>query len=82
MNNNKQTLESWRDRIESALDYRPDDKTYRVAREIFTDRELFDLEMELIFENTWIFCLPRKPGCHPQRLFHHEGWPSTDDHHP
>jgi len=62
MYNNKETLESWRDKVASALDFRPEDKTYKVARDIFTDRELFDLEMELIFEKTWIF------ACHESQI--------------
>ncbi|MDY0206702.1 MAG: anthranilate 1,2-dioxygenase large subunit [Pseudomonas sp.] len=62
MNSNKQTLENWRDTIESALDFRPDDKAYRVARKIYTNHELFDIEMELIFEKTWIF------ACHESQI--------------
>ena len=29
--------------------------TYRVAREIFTDPEIFELEMKHIFEGNWIY---------------------------
>ena len=29
--------------------------TYRVARDIFTDREIFELEMKHIFEGNWIY---------------------------
>ena len=46
---------SARDRIARALDYRPDEGVYRLARNIFTDPEIFELEMEHIFERTWVF---------------------------
>jgi benzoate/toluate 1,2-dioxygenase alpha subunit len=29
--------------------------TYRVARDIFTDPEIFELEMKHIFEGNWIY---------------------------
>ncbi|MGD7002025.1 benzoate 1,2-dioxygenase large subunit [Corynebacterium halotolerans] len=41
--------------IDRALDERPDEGIVRVNREIFTDREIFDLEMKYIFEGNWIF---------------------------
>ncbi|MGP6172531.1 benzoate 1,2-dioxygenase large subunit [Corynebacterium sp. A21] len=44
-----------RDIIERALDNRPDDGIVRVNREVFTDQELFDLEMKYIFEGNWLF---------------------------
>ena len=28
----------------------------RVHRSVYTDQEIFDLEIERIFENTWIYC--------------------------
>src|SRR5699024_10529801 len=40
---------------ENALDYRPEDGGVRVNRKVFTDQELFDLEMRYIFEGNWIF---------------------------
>jgi len=69
VNNNKQTLESWREKVETALDFRPNDKTYKVAREIFTDRELFDLEMEFIFESTWIYACHESQIANPNDFF-------------
>lgn len=48
--------------IEKALEERPQDGAYRIARDIFTDRELFDLEMEHIFERTWIY------ACHESQI--------------
>ncbi len=41
--------------LENALDYRPEDGVVRVNRKVFTDEELFDLEMRYIFEGNWIF---------------------------
>ncbi|EON93182.1 large subunit of terminal oxygenase component of anthranilate 1,2-dioxygenase [Marinobacter lipolyticus SM19] len=61
-NNNKQELLNWRDKIESWVDFRPEENVFKVARDMFTDRELFDLEMELIFEKTWIF------ACHESQI--------------
>ncbi|QSR33476.1 hypothetical protein CFI10_00415 [Marinobacterium iners] len=60
--NNKDSLNNWREKVEGWVDVRPDDKVYRIAREAYTDRDVFDLEMELIFENTWIF------ACHESQI--------------
>ncbi|ANG61869.1 anthranilate 1,2-dioxygenase large subunit [Marinobacterium aestuarii] len=61
-NNNTQKLNAWREQIEGALDFRPNERVFKIAREMFTDQELFDLEMELIFENTWIY------ACHESQI--------------
>ncbi|MCG2581363.1 MAG: anthranilate 1,2-dioxygenase large subunit [Marinobacter sp.] len=61
-NNNKQELLNWREKIESWVDFRPEENVFKVARDMFTDRELFNLEMELIFEKTWIF------ACHESQI--------------
>ncbi|MDR2678591.1 MAG: anthranilate 1,2-dioxygenase large subunit [Zoogloeaceae bacterium] len=58
----RKTLADWKAFVTDALDFRPEDKVYRVAREIFTDKALFDLEMELIFERQWIY------ACHESEL--------------
>lgn len=57
-----QTLRNWQEKIERGLDFRPEEGVYRLARTLFTDRELFDLEMELIFEKQWIF------ACHESQI--------------
>lgn len=44
-----------REILSRALDNRPDEGVVRVNREIFTDEELFELEMKYIFEGNWIF---------------------------
>lgn len=58
----QRSLTQWQEFIENSLDFRPDEGVFRVARDIFTDRELFDLEMELIFEKQWIF------ACHESQI--------------
>lgn len=52
----------WRDFIADALDFRPKDKVFRVARQMFTEPDLFELEMELIFEKSWIY------ACHESEV--------------
>ncbi|WIM67189.1 benzoate 1,2-dioxygenase large subunit [Corynebacterium breve] len=44
-----------REILSRALDNRPEEGVVRLHREIFTDEELFDLEMKYIFEGNWIF---------------------------
>ncbi|GAB3700327.1 benzoate 1,2-dioxygenase large subunit [Corynebacterium nasicanis] len=44
-----------REILSRALENRPDEGIVRVNREIFTDQEIFDLEMKYIFEGNWIF---------------------------
>ncbi|MFL5253540.1 MAG: benzoate 1,2-dioxygenase large subunit [Rhodopila sp.] len=48
-------LDTARMTIETALEDNPETGTYRVARDIFTDPELFELEMKYIFEGNWIY---------------------------
>ena len=55
-------VEQWQDFIGSCLDFRPADGVFRIARDMFTEPELFDLEMELIFEKNWIY------ACHESEL--------------
>lgn len=52
----------WQAFVEGCLDFRPEDQVFRVAREMFTEADLFDLEMELIFEKTWIY------ACHESEI--------------
>ena len=44
-----------REILSRALENRPEEGVVRVNREIFTDEEIFDLEMKHIFEGNWIF---------------------------
>jgi anthranilate 1,2-dioxygenase (deaminating, decarboxylating) large subunit len=52
----------WREFIADALDFRPKDNVFRIARQVFTEPDLFDLEMELIFEKSWIY------ACHESEI--------------
>ncbi|MFE1636281.1 Rieske 2Fe-2S domain-containing protein, partial [Acinetobacter baumannii] len=38
------------------------DGVFRIARDMFTEPELFDLEMEFIFEKVWIY------ACHESEI--------------
>jgi Phenylpropionate dioxygenase and related ring-hydroxylating dioxygenases, large terminal subunit len=47
-----------RQKLERCVDDRPDDGIFRIHRDIYTDPEIFELEMKLIFERSWSFlCL-------------------------
>ena len=41
--------------IRHYVDDRLEDGVFRVSSELFTDPELFELEMKHIFERTWMF---------------------------
>lgn len=56
------TVSQWQHFVEGCLDFRPVEGVYRIAREMFTEPELFDLEMELIFEKNWIY------ACHESEI--------------
>ena len=56
------SVEQWKSFIDSCLDFRPADEVFRIARDMFTEPQLFDLEMELIFEKNWIY------ACHESEL--------------
>ena len=56
------TARNWKDFVNSNVDFREEDGVFRIGREIFTEPELFDLEMELIFEKTWIY------ACHGSEI--------------
>ncbi|KTT42892.1 anthranilate 1,2-dioxygenase [Pseudomonas oryzihabitans] len=56
------SVAQWKVFVENCIDFRPDEGVYRIAREMFTDPELFDLEMELIFEKNWIY------ACHESEI--------------
>ncbi|MGO4686641.1 Rieske 2Fe-2S domain-containing protein [Brevundimonas sp. 2YAF1] len=48
----KQTL---RERLETAVVENPEQGLFRCRRDVFTDAELFELEMKHIFEGNWVF---------------------------
>lgn len=62
MNTTRRSTAEWRDFVAGCLDFRPADGVYRVARQMFTEPELFELEMELIFEKNWIY------ACHESEI--------------
>ncbi|MFF8609513.1 benzoate 1,2-dioxygenase large subunit [Streptomyces sp. NPDC015346] len=41
--------------LENALEEDPTSGVYRVRRSVFTDEELFELEMKYIFEGNWVY---------------------------
>jgi anthranilate 1,2-dioxygenase (deaminating, decarboxylating) large subunit len=62
MTNSNKNIEQWKEYIAGCVDFRPAEGIYRIARDMFTEPELFDLEMELIFERNWIY------ACHESEL--------------
>nr|WP_312971642.1 anthranilate 1,2-dioxygenase large subunit [Pseudomonas sp.] len=56
------SVDQWKDFINGCLDFRPGEGVFRIARDMFTEPELFDLEMELIFEKNWIY------ACHESEI--------------
>lgn len=55
-------LQKWNDMVDGCIDFRPQDNVFRIARDMFTQPELFDLEMEFIFEKVWIY------ACHESEI--------------
>ncbi|WP_111892351.1 anthranilate 1,2-dioxygenase large subunit [Acinetobacter sp. MB5] len=55
-------ITNWQEFVQGCIDFRPEDQTFRIARQMFTEPELFDLEMELIFEKVWIY------ACHESEI--------------
>ena len=37
------------------IDDRPEEKIFRVHRDVFTDPAIFEMELKFIFERTWNF---------------------------
>ncbi|WP_044875142.1 anthranilate 1,2-dioxygenase large subunit [Pseudomonas sp. LFM046] len=62
MNTSNKNIAQWREYVSGCLDFRPDEGVFRIARDMFTEPELFDLEMELIFEKNWIY------ACHESEI--------------
>ncbi len=56
------SAQDWRSFVSDSLDFRPEDNVFRVSRNMFTEPDLFDLEMELIFEKNWIY------ACHESEI--------------
>ena len=62
MNTSNKNIAQWKEYVSGCLDFRPAEGVYRIARDMFTAPELFDLEMELIFEKNWIY------ACHESEI--------------
>jgi benzoate/toluate 1,2-dioxygenase subunit alpha len=48
-------LDMIRKTLETAVQDDPANGVYRVSRDIFTDPEIFELEMRYVFEGNWIY---------------------------
>lgn len=48
-------LENVRAKLTDAVVERPEEGIYRAKRQIFTDEEIFELEMKHIFEGNWVY---------------------------
>ena len=55
----------WQNFVESCVDFRPQDGVFRIARDMFTEPDLFELEMQHIFEKVWIY------ACHESEVPNH-----------
>lgn len=49
----------WQNFLEGCVDFRPNDGVFRIARDMFTHEDLFELEMQHIFEKVWIYIILR-----------------------
>jgi anthranilate 1,2-dioxygenase (deaminating, decarboxylating) large subunit len=56
------SLAEWQSFVEDCIDFRPQQGVYRIARDMFSEPDLFELEMELIFEKVWIY------ACHESEI--------------
>lgn len=60
---NTQVIErDWKSFVQDNIDFRENEGVFRVGRSIFTEPELFDLEMEYIFEKSWVY------ACHESEI--------------
>jgi benzoate/toluate 1,2-dioxygenase subunit alpha len=51
----KSMLDTIRKTLDTAVGHDPTSGVYRVSRDIFTDPEIFELEMKHIFEGNWLY---------------------------
>ena len=51
----KSTLDATRKLVDTAVQDDAASGVYRVSRDIFTDPEIFELEMKYIFEGNWVY---------------------------
>src|SRR4051812_12826529 len=72
-------LDTIRKTLDTEVEDDPTNGVYRVSRDIFTDPQIFELEMKHIFEGLDLSGA-RKPDPEPERLFHDLYGPSADLH--
>ncbi|MCC8401857.1 hypothetical protein LJ655_08120 [Paraburkholderia sp. MMS20-SJTN17] len=58
----KRSAGGWREFVSGCLDFRPAEGVYRIARDMFTEAEMFFLQMEYVSEKTWIY------ACHGSEI--------------
>ncbi|HEY4467651.1 MAG TPA: benzoate 1,2-dioxygenase large subunit, partial [Klebsiella sp.] len=51
----QKTIHELKEKISNALIFDRKNNIYRCHRSIFTDQQIFDLEMKYIFEGNWMF---------------------------
>jgi benzoate/toluate 1,2-dioxygenase alpha subunit len=61
--------EQLRHKIASAVEEDAEQGRYRMKREIFTDEELFELEMKYIFEGNWVYVAHESQVPNPNDFF-------------
>jgi hypothetical protein len=66
--------------LDTAVQDDPANGIYRVSREIFTDPEIFELEMKHILRGQLDLSGAREPDPEQERLFHDLYRPSADLH--
>ena len=50
-----ETLNKVKELIETGLEENPEEGVHRIDRRLFTDEEVFELEMKYIFEGNWVY---------------------------
>ena len=55
----------------------PEQGFFTIDRSLFTDPDIFELEMAYIFEGSWNLRRPREPAAPAQRLLHHHHGPAS-----
>ena len=50
-----ETLNEVKELIETGVEENPHEGVHRIDRRLFTDEEIFELEMEYIFESNWVY---------------------------
>ena len=70
-------LKQWNDFIDGCIDFRPNDGVFRIARNMFTEPELFDLKWNL-FLKRFGFMHVTKVRFQTIMISNRSNWPSAD----